>query len=84
MHFQIVMDRHGDSRHAFGIASAGSFADAEARFKVSPEMGFSRGCTQPGRLVLEFDPTSSKAGRPWAFERPSTPSLPRARTGACR
>jgi hypothetical protein len=61
MHIQIVMDRHGDSRHAFDPTSARSLADAEARFKDLTGKGFRAVAPgtdgQPGRLMREFDAT---------------------------
>jgi hypothetical protein len=61
MHIQIVMDRHGDSRHAFDPTDARSLADAEARFKDLTGKGFRAVAPgkegQPGRLLRGFDPT---------------------------
>jgi hypothetical protein len=60
MHLQIVMDRHGDTRHGFDPRSAGSCADAAARFENLIASGFravAPGANgQPGRLLREFDP----------------------------
>jgi hypothetical protein len=61
MHIQIIMDHHGDSRHAFDPASSRSLAEADARFKDLTGKGFRAVAPgkdgQPGRLVREFDPT---------------------------
>jgi len=61
MHIQIVMDRHGDTRHAFDPASPRSLAEAEARFKDLTRKGFRAiapgKAGQSGRLMREFDAT---------------------------
>ena len=59
MPVQIVMDRHGDSRHLFEPADVQSVANAEARFKKLVRKGYlavapgERG--EPGRLLRNFD-----------------------------
>ena len=59
MPVQIVMDRHGDSRHLFEPADVRSLANAEARFKKLVGKGYlavapgERG--EPGRLLRNFD-----------------------------
>jgi len=60
MHFQIVMDRQGDTRHAFNPAEADGLAVAEQRFREHTGKGFRavalRGDCEPGALLREFDP----------------------------
>jgi hypothetical protein len=59
MPVQIVMDRHGDSRHLFDAADAQSLAEAEARFTKLLREGYlpvapgERG--KPGLLLRNFD-----------------------------
>ena len=59
MPVQIVMDRHGDSRHFFDAADARSLAKAEARFTKLLRKGYlpvapgERG--KPGRLLRNFE-----------------------------
>ena len=64
MHIQIVMDRHGDTRHTFDPTNTRSLADAEARFKHLTGKGFRAVAPgkegQPGRLVREFDATTEE------------------------
>ena len=64
MHIQIVMDRHGDSHHAFDPTNALSLADAEARFKELTGKGFRAVAPgrqgPPGRQVREFDATAEE------------------------
>jgi hypothetical protein len=59
MSVQIVMNRRGDSRHAFDPSSARSLAGAEARFKELTGQGFHAIVPgkdgQPGRLIRAFD-----------------------------
>jgi hypothetical protein len=59
MPVQIVMDRHGDSRHLFDAADAQSLAEAEARFTKLLREGYlpvapgERG--KPGLLAKLWD-----------------------------
>ena len=59
MHFQIVMDRHGDTRHAFDASDADAVARAEERFRDLTSKGFRavelRSGGEPGRLLSQFD-----------------------------
>jgi len=59
MHYQIVMDRQGDTRHAFDPADARGLAVAEQRFRELTGKGFRavalRGDGEPGALLREFD-----------------------------
>jgi hypothetical protein len=59
MHFQIVMDQQGDSRHAFDPADADAVAVAEQRFRELTSKGFRavalHGSGEPGRLLRQFD-----------------------------
>jgi hypothetical protein len=59
MYIQVVVDRHGDTRHGFDPTSARSLADAEARFKDLTGRGFRAVVPgtdgQPGQLLREFD-----------------------------
>jgi hypothetical protein len=58
---QIVMDRHGDTRHAFDAADAQAVALAEERFRQLTGSGFRAaalsGDGTPGELIRSFDPT---------------------------
>ena len=59
MHFQIVMDRQGDTRHAFDPADANGVAVAEQRFRELTGRGFRavalRSDGEPGTLLRQFD-----------------------------
>jgi hypothetical protein len=59
MHTQIVMDRHGDTRHAFDPSDADAVAGAEARFRELTGKGFRavalRSGGEPGRILHGFD-----------------------------
>jgi len=60
MHFQIVMDRQGDTRHSFDPAEADGVAVAEQRFRELTGKGFRavalRGDGESGTLLRQFDP----------------------------
>jgi hypothetical protein len=64
MPVQIVMDRHGDSRHFFEPADTRSLVDAEARFKNLVGKGFRAVAPgehgQPGHLLRRFDQSIEK------------------------
>jgi hypothetical protein len=59
MHFQIVMDRNGDTRHEFDPTDQSSLATAEARFHELTGKGFRAVALgkdgAPGELVRTFD-----------------------------
>jgi hypothetical protein len=60
MGVQIVMDRNGDTRHAFDVSDATSIALAEQRFKELTGKGFRAVALgkdgSPGELLGKFDP----------------------------
>jgi hypothetical protein len=64
MHFQIVMDRHGDTRHEFDPTNLTSLATAEARFHELTGKGFLAVALgtdgAPGELVRTFDPQAEQ------------------------
>jgi hypothetical protein len=64
MYVQIVMDRHGDSRHAFEPTDAKSLADAESRFQDLTGKGFRAIALgkdgDAGRLLRKFDPNAEE------------------------
>jgi hypothetical protein len=59
MHFQIVMDRHGDTRHAFDPSDVDAVRAAGERFRDLTGKGFRavalRSGGEPGRLLSHFD-----------------------------
>ena len=61
MHFQIVMDWSGDTRHSFDAADTSALEDAQERFQDLTRNGFRAVALakdgQPGSLLREFDPT---------------------------
>ena len=64
MHFQIVMNSNGDTRHEFDPADLSSLATAEARFHELTGKGFRamalRKDGAPGELVRKFDPQAEQ------------------------
>jgi len=58
MHTQIVMDRHGDTRHVFDPTDGNEVARAEERFRELTGKGFRavalRTDGEPGRLLQQF------------------------------
>ena len=63
MHFQIVMDRSGDTRHHFDPADATAVAKAERRFSELIGAGFiaaRRTGNGTSELVRRFDPTAKE------------------------
>ena len=60
MSVQIVMDRTGDTRHAFDTTDPIALAVAELRFRELTGSGFRAvafaGEGQPGSLIKTFDP----------------------------
>jgi hypothetical protein len=64
MHFQIVMDRNGDTRHEFDPTDQSSLATAEARFHELTGKGFRAVALgkhgAPGELVRKFDPQAEQ------------------------
>ena len=64
MNTQIVMDRHGDTRHAFDPTDAESVARAEARFRQLIGEGFRAVSLAregaPGTLLRQFDPQAEQ------------------------
>jgi hypothetical protein len=60
MGVQIVMDRNGDTRHAFEVSDATSIALAEERFRELTGKGFRAVALGkdggPGELISKFDP----------------------------
>jgi hypothetical protein len=63
MHFQIVMDMSGDTRHQFHPDDASALAEAEKRFRNLVEAGFiaaKRTGNGTSELVRQFDPTAQE------------------------
>jgi hypothetical protein len=63
MHFQIVMDTSGDTRHQFDAADASAVAEAERRFRELTGAGFiaaRRTGNGTSELVRQFDPTAKE------------------------
>jgi hypothetical protein len=64
MHFQIVMNFNGDTRHEFDPADLSSLAIAEARFHELTGKGFRAVALgkdgAPGELVRKFDPQAEQ------------------------
>jgi hypothetical protein len=63
MHFQIIMDRSGDTRHQFDAADATAVAEAERRFSELIGAGFiaaRRTGNGTSELVRRFDPTAKE------------------------
>jgi hypothetical protein len=63
MHFQIVMDTSGDTRHQFAPDDASAVAEAEKRFRELFEAGFiaaKRTGNGTSELVRQFDPTAKE------------------------
>jgi hypothetical protein len=64
MHFQIVMDSNGDTRHEFDPADLAALATAEARFHELTGKGFRAVALgkdgAPGELVRRFDPQAEQ------------------------
>lgn len=63
MAIQIVMDRNGDSRHAFNADDAQELAKAEQRFYALTNAGFTAAVrTGPGQAshLRSFDPTAGE------------------------
>ena len=61
MHFQIIMDTSGDTRHPFDPADAIAVADAESRFAELIQNGFiaaKRTGSGTAELIRQFDPTA--------------------------
>jgi hypothetical protein len=60
MRIQIVMDRSGDTRHAFDASDAAAVTQAEARFRELTLKGFRAVALGkdggPGTLLRNFDP----------------------------
>jgi hypothetical protein len=60
MHFQIVMDATGDTRHQFERDDASAVAEAERRFVELTKAGFiaaKRTGNGASELIRQFDPT---------------------------
>ena len=61
MGLQIIMDRNGDSRHAFDVSDEASVAIADERFRELTGKGFRAVALgkngNPGELIREFDAT---------------------------
>ena len=63
MHFQIVMDTSGDTRHQFSPDDAAAVAEAERRFRELTGAGFiaaRRTGNGTSELVRQFDPTAKE------------------------
>ena len=61
MAIQIVMDRTGDSRHAFNPGDARELAKAEQRFRELTNAGFTAAArTGPGLVSQIFDPNAEE------------------------
>jgi hypothetical protein len=63
MHFQIVMDTSGDTRHQFDPADASAVAEAERRFSELIGTGFiaaKRTGNGTSELVRHFDPAAQE------------------------
>jgi len=60
MSVQIVMDRHGDTRHEFDAMDPVEITEAETRFRQLTGKGFRAVALgkdgQPGQLLREFNP----------------------------
>jgi hypothetical protein len=60
MGVQIVIDRNGDTRHAFDVSDATAIAQAQERFKKLTGRGFRAVALgkngAPGELIRTFDP----------------------------
>jgi hypothetical protein len=60
---QIVMDRTGDTRHAFDANDLQALAKAENRFKMLTKVGFTaaaRTANGDVTIVRSFDPTAEE------------------------
>jgi len=59
MRVQIVMDRHGDTRHEFDPGDAAAVVHAEERFRELTGKGFRAVALgkagEPGKLLSKFD-----------------------------
>jgi hypothetical protein len=63
MHFQIIMDTSGDTRHQFDPEDASTVTEAEKRFRDLVGAGFiaaKRTGNGTSELVRQFDPTSQE------------------------
>jgi hypothetical protein len=63
MHFQIIMDTSGDTRHQFDPADASAVTEAEKRFGELIQAGFvaaKRTRNGTSELVRQFDPTAKE------------------------
>jgi hypothetical protein len=61
MHFQIIMDTSGDTRHQFDPEDATAVTEAEKRFGELIQAGFAaakRTGNGTSELVRQFDPTA--------------------------
>jgi hypothetical protein len=63
MHFQIIMDTSGDTRHQFDAADASAVAEAKRRFSELIGAGFiaaKRTGNGTSELIRQFDPTAKE------------------------
>jgi hypothetical protein len=63
MHFQIIMDTSGDTRHQFDAADASAVAEAKRRFSDLTRAGFiaaKRTGNGTSELVRHFDPAAQE------------------------
>lgn len=64
MHAQMIMDRHGDTRHEFDPADILTVARAEERFRELTGKGFRAVALgkagEPRKLLGSFDPTAEE------------------------
>jgi hypothetical protein len=88
MHFQIIMDTSGDTRHQFDPEDASALAEAEKRFRNLVEAGFIA-AKRTGNGTSELSTTCSRgsrsgrreAPRSWALITPFSPSMKPAEKG---
>jgi hypothetical protein len=64
MHAQIIMDRHGDTRHEFDPEDIRTVERAEERFRELTGKGFRAVALgkagEPGKLLRSFDPETEE------------------------
>jgi hypothetical protein len=63
MHFQIILDTSGDTRHHFDPEDASTVSEAEKRFGELMKAGFiaaTRTGNGTSELIRQFDPTAKE------------------------